>query len=203
MAGWHHWHNGHEFKQTREIVKDGECWHVAVYGITKSGTRLRNWTATMKLVQYWSLLLTLILSNSSYQAHSWSIPSSHIPWLISDLDRFVNSFLRGAPLSPPPRKHHLLPTLWSPWVDLPFFGLRIAPGLSLVHFSISIHSRWSHLVPWLSLSSTCCASQLTPQPLCALSHRPIGQTTCHLHLGIKGYQTAPRVNTSKNELISN
>ena len=99
-----------------EIVKDGECWPVAVYGITKSGTWLRNWTATMKLVQYWPLLLTLILSNCSYQAHSWSIPSSHSPWLISDLDRFVNSFLRGAPLSPPPRKHYLLPTLWSPWV---------------------------------------------------------------------------------------
>ena len=37
MVGWHHQLNGHEFKQTPEIVKDREAWHVAV---SKSRTQL-------------------------------------------------------------------------------------------------------------------------------------------------------------------
>ena len=34
MVGWHHRLNGHEF----ELVMDGEVWHAAVNGVTKSGT---------------------------------------------------------------------------------------------------------------------------------------------------------------------
>ena len=40
MVGWHHQLNGHEFKQTPEIVKDREAWHAAVHGLTKSRTKL-------------------------------------------------------------------------------------------------------------------------------------------------------------------
>ena len=29
MAGWHHWLNGHEFEQLREMVKDRETWRAA------------------------------------------------------------------------------------------------------------------------------------------------------------------------------
>ena len=36
MVGWHHWLNGHEFEQTRKMVKDREAWHAAVDGVTKS-----------------------------------------------------------------------------------------------------------------------------------------------------------------------
>ena len=46
MVGWHHWLHGHEFEQTREIVKDRVAWCAAVHGIAKSRTRLRDWTTT-------------------------------------------------------------------------------------------------------------------------------------------------------------
>ena len=36
MVGWHHQFNGHEFEQTREIVKDSEAWRAAVHGVAKS-----------------------------------------------------------------------------------------------------------------------------------------------------------------------
>ena len=41
-----HWllHNGHEFAQTWEIVKDREAWSTAIHGVTKSRTQLSNWT---------------------------------------------------------------------------------------------------------------------------------------------------------------
>ena len=44
MVGWHHWLNGHEFEQTREMVMDREAWHAAVHGMAKSRTWLSDWT---------------------------------------------------------------------------------------------------------------------------------------------------------------
>ena len=38
MVGWHHGLNGHEFKQTQEIVKDRETRYAAVHGVAKSQT---------------------------------------------------------------------------------------------------------------------------------------------------------------------
>ena len=32
MVGWHHWLDGHEFEQTRKMVKDREAWHAAPMG---------------------------------------------------------------------------------------------------------------------------------------------------------------------------
>ena len=34
-------------RKLREILKDRETWHAAVHGVTKSWTRLSNWTATI------------------------------------------------------------------------------------------------------------------------------------------------------------
>ena len=45
MVGWHHWLNGHE--ELQEIVKDREAWCAAVHGVTKSRTRLSNWTTKL------------------------------------------------------------------------------------------------------------------------------------------------------------
>ena len=39
MIGWHRQFNGHEFEQAL-IVRDRKAWHTAVYGVTKSQTRL-------------------------------------------------------------------------------------------------------------------------------------------------------------------
>ena len=36
MVGWHHWLNGYEFEQTREIEKHGETWRAAVHGVSES-----------------------------------------------------------------------------------------------------------------------------------------------------------------------
>ena len=44
MVGWHHWLNGHEFGELRELVIDREAWHAVVHGVAKSWTRLSDWT---------------------------------------------------------------------------------------------------------------------------------------------------------------
>ena len=45
MVGWHHRLNGHEFEQVPGDVKDKEDWHAAVHGVTKSQTRLSDFTS--------------------------------------------------------------------------------------------------------------------------------------------------------------
>ena len=44
MVGWHHWHKGHGFEWLRELVMDRESWRAVVHGVTKSRTRLSDWT---------------------------------------------------------------------------------------------------------------------------------------------------------------
>ena len=46
MVGWHHWLDGHEFKQALGVVMDREAWCAAVHGFTKSWTWLSNWITT-------------------------------------------------------------------------------------------------------------------------------------------------------------
>ena len=38
----------------REIVEDSEAWHAAVHGVTKSWTRLNNWTTKAVNIRYLS-----------------------------------------------------------------------------------------------------------------------------------------------------
>ena len=44
----------------QEVVKDREAWHIAVHGVTKSWTQLRDWTELN-----WSIFCLLILNPSS------------------------------------------------------------------------------------------------------------------------------------------
>ena len=49
MAGWHHQLNGHEFEfKLRKLVMDREAWRAVIHGVTKSWTRLSNWTDWLK-----------------------------------------------------------------------------------------------------------------------------------------------------------
>ena len=58
MVGWHHRLNGHEFGKLQELVMDREASHAAVHWVTKSRTRLRNWT---ELNWWWQTLTRLIV----------------------------------------------------------------------------------------------------------------------------------------------
>ena len=44
MVRWHHWLNGHEFDKLQEMEKDREACRDAAHGVSKSWTRLSNWT---------------------------------------------------------------------------------------------------------------------------------------------------------------
>ena len=44
MVGWHRWLDGHEFEQTPGLVMYREAWRAAVHGVSKSRTRLSDWT---------------------------------------------------------------------------------------------------------------------------------------------------------------
>ena len=44
MVGWHHWLNGHEFKQAPGVVEEQGAWRGAVHGVAKSQTWLSDWT---------------------------------------------------------------------------------------------------------------------------------------------------------------
>ena len=46
MVGWHYWLNGYEFGKLWELVMDREAWRAAIHWVTKSWTRLSDWTDT-------------------------------------------------------------------------------------------------------------------------------------------------------------
>ena len=44
MVGWHHWLDGREPEWTPGVGDGQEAWRAAFHGVTKSRTRLSNWT---------------------------------------------------------------------------------------------------------------------------------------------------------------
>ena len=57
--------NSMDMRQLKETVKDREAWHAAVHGVTKSQTRLSNWTTwTAKKWKYDMWLLKERLGNA-------------------------------------------------------------------------------------------------------------------------------------------
>ena len=46
MVGWHYQLHGDEFEKLQELVIDSEAWHAAAHRVTKSQTRLSDFTFT-------------------------------------------------------------------------------------------------------------------------------------------------------------
>ena len=90
MVGWHHWLNGHDLGKLWKLVMDREAWYAAVHGVTKSQTRLSNWTE-LKSWEGWLVSLT----------PPWSSAGEEAPLTCSS-HMCVGSELEWRPLVPPP-----------------------------------------------------------------------------------------------------
>ena len=51
----------------QEMVKDRETWQAAVYGVSKSWTRLSNWTATGDINMHWRWRAMKLTNRKTYQ----------------------------------------------------------------------------------------------------------------------------------------
>ena len=50
MAGWHHWHNGHELGQSLGDGEGREVWLVVVHGVARSQIPLGDWTTRSSVI---------------------------------------------------------------------------------------------------------------------------------------------------------
>ena len=81
MVGWHHWLNEHAFEQA--LVMNREAWHAAVHGVTKSWTRLSDWTelnwTELKSDEYFNYFEEQVgISRSWITSHFQSFPASGV-----------------------------------------------------------------------------------------------------------------------------
>ena len=49
MAGWHHWLDDMSLSKLRELIMDREAWRAVIHGVSKSQTRLSDWTELVNI----------------------------------------------------------------------------------------------------------------------------------------------------------
>ena len=86
MVGLHYWLVGHEFK-LQVFMVDREAWHATVYGVTKNGIRLRDWTELKTLRKYAKYTLTVLYK---WKNKAWM--TAH--WLTTWCTEYSKSLLR-------------------------------------------------------------------------------------------------------------
>ena len=95
MVGWHHRHDSHEFEQALGVVMNREAWHAAVYGVTKSWTRLSDWTELNSL-SFSHFLLFLKKENfrsfSQIEKNFWWRHYTGIFWLQETFENQYNQY---------------------------------------------------------------------------------------------------------------
>ena len=81
MVGWHHLVNGHDFDKPQELVMDGEVWHAAVHGVTKSQIQQRlNWTEHTCINIYYTVGSVVSDSHGNIRANEAVSPSVLVYW---------------------------------------------------------------------------------------------------------------------------
>ena len=73
-VGWHLWLNGHEFERAPGVDDGQGAWHAAVHRVTKSQTRLSNWSDWLILLSQKCLSLDNKLFDGSHKGACWYNP---------------------------------------------------------------------------------------------------------------------------------
>ena len=66
MAGWHHWLDGRESVWTPGVGDGQEAWCVAIHGVAKIWTRLKDWIEPDQGPTLWSHLILITPSETPY-----------------------------------------------------------------------------------------------------------------------------------------